>query len=113
MLQDPGAVRPDSAVAPGRKTGGGRDSVAAPARFSTKPAPRSGAGGARAGRAPNSADSRVNQESHPPESNRRLTDYEVRPGRNPAAPGRAILGENRGSRLTTLSPPSSWFGPGW
>jgi IstB-like ATP binding protein len=52
-------------------------------------------------------------QSHPPESNRRPTDYELRSGRNSAAPGRAIPSENRGFRLTTLSPRASWFGPEW
>ena len=41
------------------------------------------------------------------------TDYELRSGRNSAAPGRPSPAENRGSRLTTLSPCASWFGPEW
>jgi hypothetical protein len=35
------------------------------------------------------------------------TNYELRSGRNSAAPGRAIPTENRGPRLTTLSPRAS------
>src|SRR5262245_28575999 len=52
-------------------------------------------------------------ESHPLSRNRQPTDYEARSGRNSGAPRRTIPAENRGSRLTTLSPPSSWFRSEW
>src|SRR5262249_734369 len=52
----------------------------------------------------------VKNQSPPPESNRRPTDYEARSGRNCAAPGRANARENRGTRVTALSPRAAWFG---
>jgi len=51
--------------------------------------------------------------SHPPESNRRPTDYENRTRRNYEEPGRPIHTENRRSGLSAVSPGSGWFGMEW